>query len=181
MRHTIRFVVFTLSYLLLCLFAVAPLHAQQYRVKSFPTLAIDNVTASTASNATTIAASGGFAPTFYRIPNPNAAFDVAVNFTCNTQVFWGATFVFAGSPDGTNANTFGGAYLTTAQCYPQTFKLICATNTTSVSNYVATFRSTDTNDCARAVSWGPYIGFLGCTNIAPTTLTINGITVGQVQ
>lgn len=172
--------------LLLCLLALAALlfapraHAQRYQTNDM-TLTINSVTAGTASNSTTIANSGGFTPSFIKIPNPAAPFDVFVDFTCNTQVFWGATFLFSGSADGSKAAVFGGGTYTVAEVYPQLFQLRCQTNATGVSNYVATFRSSDTNLFGRPISWGGWLAFHGATNTAPTTLTINRITIGQVQ
>lgn len=153
--------------------------AQTYKTNDM-SLTINSITAGTASNSTSIAASGGFAPSMFKLVNPQSPFDVTINFTCNTQVFWGATFVFSGCTDGTTANCFAGSYQGANQ-YAGLFQVFCPTNTTSVSNYCATFRSTDTNILCRPINWGQYVVFHGGTNVAPTTLTINRITVSQVQ
>jgi len=165
----------------LLMLVALPAPAQRYQTNEPPTLAINSITASTASNSTTFANSGGLAPTFFEIKNPAAPFDVFVNFTCNTQVFWGASFRFSGSIDGVNPTSFGGRYNTGGNIWSQEFLLICPTNTVGVSNYTAAFRSTDTNCLAMPMSWGKYLVFHGGTNIAPTTLTINSITVAQVR
>lgn len=183
MKHPIRpsSLLFPFSPLLLFLLLLLslPAGAQTYKTNDIA-LAINSVTGNTASNSTSIAASGGFAPSMFQLLNPQSPFDVTINFTCNTQVFWGATFVFSGCTDGTTANLFTGSYQG-AQAYPGLMQVFCSTNTTSMSNYCATFRSTDTNIWCRPINWGRFVVFHGATNAGPTTLTINKITVSQVQ
>lgn len=154
---------------ILALASAPPARGQAYVQTNDLAVPFSTIAAGGASNTVALTAANGISVgTALEIPKGAKEIDLIVRFTSNTQLFWGAAFVFGTSADGSNFPTDPRDQL---QLYMPTNALA------SISNYTGLVSFQRTNVHNRFVSPLRYIQLLGVTNNAtPTPLTVDRVT-----